>query len=453
MLASLKKEQSQLNLSRLLKFLIPSLIGVLIFLFPVSYDGNTTIFLAVITSIIRAPFEHFILEIIVCVVILSAIASGYYQIFKPDLEKRFKSLHIICYTSFPWFLTRLLGASFAIMVYFHVGPEFIWEKETGFTVFTEIGATIFFIISVACFLMPFLTEFGFMEFIGTMVSRPFGLLFKLPGRSAIDALASFLTASNVGLLITLGQYEKGYYTARQAAAVATNFSVVSVSFSLLIATVSGIEHLFINWYLSIFIACMICTIILVRIPPLSRLNDDYYGHRTPQNNHPAQGPMINQAIHNAITRASNAPAPITILKNSWYSAISVIFGVLAPSMAVGTLTIILLNHTPIFNVLSTPIFFILEIINFPEASKAAPGMIIGFLDQFMPAIVASNIENELVKFVLAGLGVTQLIYMSEVGLIILRSSIPLNFVHLFVIFLLRSIISFPVLMVAGMIVI
>jgi nucleoside recognition membrane protein YjiH len=92
-------------------------------------------------------------------------------------------------------------------------------------------------------------------------------------------------------------------------------------------------------------------------------------------------------------------------------------------------------------------------IDFPEASRAAPGMIIGFLDQFMPAIVASNIENELVKFVLAGLGVTQLIYMSEVGLIILRSSIPLNFIHLFIIFLLRSIISFPVLIIAGMIVI
>jgi len=442
-----------LKIAQILKFLIPSSIGVLLFLFPVTYEGNTTIFLAVITSIIRAPFEGFILEIIVSVVILSAIASGIYQIFKPDWEQRFKSLSIICKTSFPWFLIRLLGASFAVMVYFRVGPEFIWGQETGFTVFTEIGATIFFIVTVACFLMPFLTEFGFMEFIGTIVSRPFGLLFKLPGRSAIDALASFLTSSNVGLLITIGQYEKGYYTARQAAAVATNFSVVSVSFSFLIATVSGIEHLFINWYLSIFIACMICTFILVRIPPISQLKDNYNGSKNHSETESHQGPMFKTAIYCAVARAEKAPPPVMILKNSWYSAISVIFGVLAPSMAIGTLTIILLNHTPIFNILSTPIYFILELINFPEASKAAPGLIIGFLDQFMPAIVASNIENELVKFVLAGLGVTQLIYMSEVGLIILRSSIPLNFIQLFVIFLLRSIISFPVLLIAGMIII
>lgn len=443
----------QLNLSPTLKFILPSLIGVLLFLFPVSYDGNTTIFLAVITSMVRAPFEEFILEIIVSIVLLSTTASGYYQLFKPDWVSRFKTLHIICYTSFPWFLTRLLGASFAIMVYFQIGPELIWGKDTGFTVFTEIGATVFFIITVACFLMPFLTEFGFMEFIGTMVSRPFGMLFKLPGRSAIDALASFLTASNVGLLITIGQYERGYYTARQAAAVAANFSVVSVSFSLLIATVAGIEHLFINWYISIFVSCVICTFVLVRIPPISRLNDKYYNSNTPNEPDPVKGSMIKTAIRRATERASNAPSPLEIVRNSWYSAVSVTFGVLAPSMAVGTLTIILLNHTQIFNILSTPILIILEIINFPEASKAAPGMIIGFLDQFMPAIVASNIDNELVKFVLAGLGVTQLIYMSEVGLIILRSSIPLNFIHLFVIFLLRTIISFPVLMIAGLLIV
>ncbi|MDG1859880.1 MAG: hypothetical protein P8I94_12290, partial [Emcibacteraceae bacterium] len=127
-------------------------------------------------------------------------------------------------------------------------------------------------------------------------------------------------------------------------------------------------------------------------------------------------------------------------------------GVLAPSMAVGTMTIVLLTHTEIFNVLSMPIYYVLELLNFAESRTAAPGMLIGFLDQFMPALVASNLENELSKFVLAGMAVTQLIYMSEVGILILRSNLPLKLRHLFVIFVLRSIISFPVLMIAGMII-
>ena len=53
------------------------------------------------------------------------------------------------------------------------------------------------------------------------------------------------------------------------------------------------------------------------------------------------------------------------------------------------------------------------------------------------------------SFVLAGLSVTQLIFMSEVGVIILRSSLPISFAELLVIFLLRTAIVLPVLVVGG----
>lgn len=442
-----------MNLKLFLKFLLPSIIGVLLFLFPVSYGGSDTILLAVITNIVKGPFEAYMLEIIVSVVLISAIGSGYYVTFKPDWKSSRPSLYIICHTTPLWFAFRAIGALFGIMVYFQIGPEIIWGAATGFTVFTEIGATIFFIITVACFLMSFLTEYGFMEFIGTLLSRPFGILFTLPGRSAIDAMASFLTASSVGLLITISQYEKGYYTARQAAAIAVNFSVVSVSFSLLIATVAGIEHIFFNWYLSVVVACVLCAIITTRIPPLSTIKETYYppiGKQIADKNSQHSNPL-RASIENAMIRAKSAPGPKRFIKNGWFSAIGVVFGVLGPSMAVGTTTIILLTHTPVFDILGYPIFYILDLIQFPEAKAAAPGMMIGFLDQFMPALVASNIENELVKFVLAGLGITQLIYMSEVGLIIIRSSLPLKFIHLGVIFILRTVISFPVLLIAGLI--
>mgnify|MGYP000138529600 FL=1 len=433
------------------KFLLPSLIGVLLFLCPINYNGNETILLAVITSLVRAPFEAYMLEIIVSIVCIAALGSGYFILFKPHWVETRPSLYIMCQTTPLWFIFRLVGALFAVMVFFKLGPEFIWSEKTGYLVFTDIGATIFFIITVACFLMPFLTEFGFMEFIGTLVSRPFGFLFTLPGRSAIDAMASFLTASNVGLLITISQYEKGQYSTREAACIAVNFSVVSISFSLLIAQVAGIDHLFIKWYLAVVVACVFCAFITVRIPPLSKLTDSYYplvGKQvTEELNH--SGGAFSKATHNAMIRAKTAPGPKQFMQNGWYGAIGVVFGVLGPSMAVGTTTIILLTHTPIFDIISYPIYYILDAFNFPEATVAAPGLVIGFLDQFMPAVIASKAQDETVKFILAGMAVTQLIYMSEVGLIILRSSLPLKFTHLLVIFILRSIIAFPVLFLAA----
>ena len=444
-----------MNLKLFFKFLLPSLIGVGLFLVPLDYEGNKTILLAVFTSIIRRPFEAFLLEIIVSIVLIAAIGGAYNVLFKPKWKNDKSSLSIICNTSPLWFSFRIIGAIFAIMVYFEIGPEIIWSPQTGLTVFRDIGATIFFIITVACFLMPFLTEYGFMEFAGTLLSRAFGLLFKLPGRAAIDAMASFLSSSNVGLLITISQYEKGHYTTREAASIAVNFSVVSVSFSLLMVSVAGIEHLFVPWYLSVIATCVLCAIIMVRIPPLSRYNDTYFepANKKVANNQDYHHNLFLNGIYRGMARAGSGPGPLEFIKNGWQSAIGVVFGVLGPSMAVGTTTIILMEHTNIFYYLSYPVLILLQIIGFPEAQNAAPGLVIGFLDQFMPAIVASRLENELAKFILAGMAVTQLIYMSEVGLIILRSSLPLKFRHLAMIFALRSVISFPFLYIAALIVI
>ena len=67
----------------------------------------------------------------------------------------------------------------------------------------------------------------------------------------------------------------------------------------------------------------------------------------------------------------------------------------------------------------------------------------------MPALAAGNISNETTSFVLAGLSVTQLIFMSEVGVIILRSSLPLSLGELAMIFLLRTAITLPVLIIGA----
>jgi nucleoside recognition membrane protein YjiH len=55
------------------------------------------------------------------------------------------------------------------------------------------------------------------------------------------------------------------------------------------------------------------------------------------------------------------------------------------------------------------------------------------------------IESEMTRFVIAATSVTQLIYMSEVGGLFLGSKIPVNFLDLVVIFLLRTVIALPII--------
>ena len=69
-------------------------------------------------------------------------------------------------------------------------------------------------------------------------------------------------------------------------------------------------------------------------------------------------------------------------------------------------------------------------------------MIVGFTDMFTPSIIAAaTVESPMTRFIIAVISVTQLIYLSEVGGLILGSKIPVNLLELFVLFLERTIIS------------
>ena len=85
----------------------------------------------------------------------------------------------------------------------------------------------------------------------------------------------------------------------------------------------------------------------------------------------------------------------------------------------------------------------------PEAAAAAQTMVVGFADMFLTSILGASIESEMTRFFIATMSVTQLIYMSEVGGLLLGSKIPVNIKDLVVIFLLRTLISFPIIAVVA----
>jgi nucleoside recognition membrane protein YjiH len=129
------------------------------------------------------------------------------------------------------------------------------------------------------------------------------------------------------------------------------------------------------------------------------------------------------------------------------------FSVVAPAMALATMAVLVVFHTPIFSWLGYPFIPLLELAQLPDAAAAAPALFSGYLDQYVPAIVASGIDSEITSFVLAGLSVCQLIFMSELGVIILRSSLPLGVLDLAVIFLFRTVIVLPVLILGAHVVV
>ena len=66
-------------------------------------------------------------------------------------------------------------------------------------------------IPIGSFFLAFLASFGLMEFIGVLVDGFMRPIFRTPGRSAIDAVASFVGSYSIALIITNGVYRAGHH--------------------------------------------------------------------------------------------------------------------------------------------------------------------------------------------------------------------------------------------------
>ena len=111
-------------------------------------------------------------------------------------------------------------------------------------------------------------------------------------------------------------------------------------------------------------------------------------------------------------------------------------------MSIGTLATMIANYTPVFSIIGQPFIPILELLQIPEATKASETLLIGFADMFLPSILIADAHSEITRFVIGALSISQLIYLSEVGGVILGSKIPVSLGKLFMIFLIRTAITF-----------
>jgi nucleoside recognition membrane protein YjiH len=259
-----------------------------------------------------------------------------------------------------------------------------------------------------------------------------------------------MSAAPVGVQITIQQFEKGNYSMRESAVIATNFSVVSVPFCVIVIQTAGLEHLFVEYYLTVVVTGLVAAIITPRIPPLSRIPDHYSekGRQLFEDSNPQEG-LWSNGFNAALQKSQEAPGLRQLLKNAIRNLFDIWFGLLPSLVAIGTIGLVLAEFTPLLRWLSLPLIPLLNLFQLPEANLAAPALLAGFADMFLPAVLVKNISSEITRFVVATVSITQLIYMTEIGVLILRSRIPLNILNLIQIFLIRMLISLPIVIISA----
>ncbi|GAL37611.1 predicted arginine uptake transporter [Vibrio maritimus] len=429
-------------------FFIPSLIGLFLFMAPISYDGGLTIPVAVLAKALQAAVGDFIVPLVTAIIAVMAAASVLSRIFKPAFITNNEFLNGLFNPTPMWLAVRVIGGIAVLMTYFQVGPEAIWEENTGGLVLEGLLPTLFAVFIFAGLLLPLLLNFGLLELFGALLSKIMRPVFNLPGRGAIDCMASWLGDGSVGILLTSKQYENKFYTMREAAVIGTTFSAVSITFSLVVIAQVELEHLFLPFYGAICLAGIVAAIIIPRLPPLRNKKDLFIDGTKPSADAevtPKGHTTFSWGLDLALQRAGKVTSAKSVFGEGVKNAVDMVFGVLPVVMGLGTVALVIAEYTSVFEILGTPFIPYLELLGVPEAVAASKTMVVGFADMFIPSILAASIDNEMTRFVIAAMSVTQLIYMSEVGALLLGSRIPVNIIELFAIFILRTLITLPVI--------
>lgn len=431
-----------------LKFIIPSIIGVLLFMIPIKYQGDITIPIAIFSGLLVDFLGEYLVYIITATLVISAVFSLVITLFKPKFITNNKLLNSLFSTTPLWLIARVIGGIFGVLAAFQIGPEMIISTDTGSFVLHDLLTVLFSIFLFAGLLLPLLLNFGLLEFFGALLTKVMRPVFKLPGRSSIDCITSWLGDGTLGIMLTNKQYKDGFYTEREAATISTTFSAVSITFSLVVINTVGLGNMFVPFYLTVTFAGIVAAIIVPRIYPLSKKKDTYYNGETKKLDEsiPEGYTSLSWGYEQAITKARKNSSVGAFFAEGAKNVLDMWIGVLPVVMCMATIALIIANYTPVFKILGLPFLPILQLLQVPEALQASQTLVVGFADMLLPSVVASTtITSEMTRFIVAAVSVTQLIYMSEVGGVLLGSKIPVNIKELIVIFIERTLITLPVI--------
>ena len=439
------KQHSSVNTKNMLKFILCSAFGILMFLVPIPQGESFTTLLDFLKTGLKNLFGGSLDYILLVLLIVSAVISLIDYIAKPEFIRKNHYLKRAFSTTPFYLVSKILGAVFGCMVVFHVGPEVVTSVDTGVTMI-DLCKTLFCIVLAFSFIMPFLTDCGIMEFLGVLAKPVVRPLFHVPGRASVDLIASWFGASNAAVILTREQYMRGFYTKREASYIMTNFSLVSIPFCLMIANTVGIANLFPAFYLCICITGIVLAVIIARIPPIRTIPDTYREKTGKQINEevPQEKGILSYALELSCQKAEKFNLR-SILSSGFEVVMGMFFDLIPIVVAWGMIALMIATYTPVFKWISYPMGLYLQLFGVEEAFAVAPATLIGFTDMFIPALLITGIESVKTKFVIGVLSLVQIIYLTEVGAITIKSEIPLNLWKLFLIFMERTLIAIPLI--------
>ncbi|MCD8858252.1 YjiH family protein [Staphylococcus gallinarum] len=419
------------------RFFVFSFIGILCFFVPIEIAGTSSIIVDHVHLAIRALFGGLMPYIALIMILAGAIL--------PLIRKSYKN----SFADFVIVVFKVLGAIIGVMYVFHFGPALLFKKDYGPFLFEQLMMPLSVLIPVGAIALSLLVSYGLLEFVGVFMEPVMRPIFKTPGKSAVDAVASFVGSYSLGLLITNRVYKEGLYNKREATIIATGFSTVSATFMIIVANTLGLMPHWNLYFWGTLVITFIVTAITAWLPPIVNESTEYYNGQEGEPEVEIVGSRLKTAYAEALKK--NAATP-SLAKNVWDNlrdGLEMTIAILPSILSIGFLGLILANFTPVIDWLSYIFYPFIYIFPTPDQALLAKASAISIIEMFLPSLLVAKAALS-TKFIVGVVSVSAIIFFSALVPCIMATEIKIPVWKLVVIWFLRVVLTLLITIPLGL---
>lgn len=410
------------------RFFVFSALGLFLFFVPVTMSGTRSIMLDHIVTVIHSIFGENIQYYTLAVVFAGTLI--------PFLTKTWKkSAFNILFTIF-----KVLGLVIGVMVVFNIGPAFVLDENMGPFLYYSLAINLSLLIPLGGAALGLILGYGFLVFIGVLLEPVMRKLFKTPGRSAMDAMASLVGSYSVGLLITNRTYEEGLYNKKEGLIIATGFSTVSVTIMVVVARTLDLMDHWVLFFIIVMLVTFLVTALTAYLPPIRNEKEIYFNDKNSITEEDYEGNILEYAWYKAKQQSHNARPLREDIWTNFLEAMKMTASVVPSVLSIGLLGLIIAEYTDVITWISYvyyPFLYIFPLENVPLIAEAVT---ISIVEMFLPSLLAA--EADIVTRFIAGVtSISAVVFLSGLVPAVLSTSLNLEVWKLIAVWFIRIVLS------------
>ncbi|CAM4248756.1 YjiH family protein [Jeotgalicoccus halotolerans] len=410
------------------RFFVFSALGLFLFFVPVTMSGTRSIMLDHIVTVIHSIFGENIQYYTLAVVFAGTLI--------PFLTKTWKkSAFNILFTIF-----KVLGLVIGVMVVFNIGPAFVLDGNMGPFLYYSLAINLSLLIPLGGAALGLILGYGFLVFVGVLLEPVMRKLFKTPGRSAMDAMASLVGSYSVGLLITNRTYEEGLYNKKEGLIIATGFSTVSVTIMVVVARTLDLMDHWVLFFIIVMLVTFLVTALTAYLPPIRNEKEIYFNDKNSITEEDYEGNILEYAWYKAKQQSHNARPLREDIWTNFLEAMKMTASVVPSVLSIGLLGLIIAEYTDVITWISYvyyPILYMFPLENVPLIAEAVT---ISIVEMFLPSLLAAEADI-VTRFIVGVTSISAVVFLSGLVPAVLSTSLNLQVWKLIAVWFIRTVLS------------